>query len=44
MCRVIEEELGRDKLGSTLKSGPRVLVELYNGSVEPSLRLNLKSI
>jgi hypothetical protein len=44
MCRVIEEELGRDKLVSTLKSGPRVFVELYNGSVEPGLRLNLKSI
>lgn len=41
MCRVIEEELGRDALVSTFKAGPAAFAELYNGAAEPGLRLNL---
>ncbi|HEX9913655.1 MAG TPA: DUF5700 domain-containing putative Zn-dependent protease [Candidatus Bathyarchaeia archaeon] len=40
MCRVIEEDLGRDALVSTFKSGPAAFTELYNGATTPSLRLN----
>jgi len=41
MCRVIEEEIGRDVLVSTFKSGPTAFTELYNGATKPGLRLNL---
>jgi hypothetical protein len=41
MCRVIDEELGRDALVSTFKDGPAAFTELYNGAAEPRLRLNL---
>jgi hypothetical protein len=43
MCRVIDEELGRDELVSTFKAGPAAFTDLYNGVAEPGLRLNLAS-
>jgi hypothetical protein len=41
MCKVVEEELGRDKLVSTFKDGPTAFTELYNLTAEPSHRLHL---